>query len=323
MATTRRAALAGLGSLVASMPVRAASPALPNRVGQVVVPFPPGSLTDILHRQVAELLGPTIERRLIIDNRPGAQGAIGMKAAAGAEPDGLTLVGIGSTTMSINPHLLPNLGYDPVADFRAVGMIAESPYLLVAAPDLPVTSVWELFERAWSAPGAISYSYGSGSVRVLCETLAAQTGMRLLGVPYKGGLEALTDVLAGRIGFTLTDFANGLPQIREGKVRGLGITLAKPFPLAPDLPPIEAAGFGPFDVSVWFGLAAPARTPPASLAALSSALGRVLDNPTLAESFGRQGLVVRRDDAAAFDAFMRADLAAWGTLARNTGLAVR
>lgn len=320
MGVTRRGVVASAMAVAALPGVPASAQQHSSRIAQLIVPFPPGSLTDIVNRQIADLLGPALGYRMIVDNRGGAQGAIGMKAAAAATPDGLTTVAVGVTTGASNLFLLKDVGYDPVADFAPIGMVAESPYLLVAAPDLPVSSTRELMELARKKPGEISYSYGSGSARVAAQMIATQAKVQVLGVPYKGGLEALTDVMAGRISYTLTDFANGLPQVRAGKVKGLGVTLAKPFALAPDIPPLEQAGYGPYDIAVWFALAAPAKTPPDIVRTISEKLRQVLGDSDLKARYAGQGLLAKTSTPEEYGSFLRSEISKWGALARETGL---
>ncbi len=297
-------------------PARAAWPERPVRL---VVPFTPGSVTDVVARIVAETLSSRIGRPVVTDNRPGGSGVVGTMAVAGAPGDGHTLLLVTPTTAALNPHLLRRLPYDPIRDFAPVGQICECPYLLVVDPALPARTISEFLDLARQRPGELTYSYGNNSARVAGAALARMAQVDLLGVPFRGGPEALTDVIAGRISATFTDFSNGWTNARSGKVRALGVTSRTAFALAPDVPPI-AATLPEFEMLIWFGLSAPASLPDELAARMSGALNAVLDDPVLQRRLADQGFRPHASTPQAWGAFLRAELDNWGSLVRLAGL---
>src|SRR5918997_538666 len=197
----RAAAVAPVAGLLPGAPAAAAWPERPVRL---IVTFPAGSLTDVLTCQLAEGLSRVLGQPVVVDNRAGAQGIVGIRALLGAPADGHTLVIVGVTTGATNVHLVKDLPYHPLKDLTPVGYIGESPYMLVAAPDLPAADTNELLDLARRRPGSVSFSYGSGSAQVAGALLAKLAGVEVLPVPYRGGPEALNDVMAGRGGYTFT-----------------------------------------------------------------------------------------------------------------------
>ena len=312
----RAAAVAPVAGLLPGAPAAAAWPERPVRL---IVTFPAGSLTDVLTRQVAEGLSRVLGQPVVVDNRAGAQGIVGIRALLGAPADGHTLVIVGVTTGATNVHLVKDLPYHPLRDLTPVGYIGESPYMLVAAPDLPAADTNELLDLARRRPGSVSFSYGSGSAQVAGALLAKLAGVEVLPVPYRGGPEALNDVMAGRVGYTFTDFANGLVQVREGRVRGLAVSTRDRFPLAAELPPVHDA-VPSYDLSVWFSLAGPIGLPAPAVERLNGALAQVVLRPDLRERLARQGIGTRVMAAPELRDFWAAEIENWGRVVRLLGL---
>lgn len=291
----------------------------PDRPVRIVVAFPAGSVTDSLLRNLVEPLSRELGQPVIIDNRPGGNGVVGTMAVKGAAPDGHTLAVLSVTNGALNTYLVRSLGYDPIRDFAPVGFLAEAPYLLVVPNSSPARSVTELLALARARPGQLTFSHGNASALIGSQLMNRLAGVQMLPIPSRGGPEALTEVLAGRIDSTLTDFAGGLAQVREGRVRALGVTSPEPFPLAPEIPPIAREVPG-FSLIVWFGLSAPAGVPEPVVARLNAALGKVLAEPEVRERLGRLGYAPRAMAPAAWRDFLAGEIAALNRLAREVGL---
>ncbi len=310
---TRRAALALPALLLASR----AEAAWPERPIRLVVPFPPGSGTDILARLLAEPLGRALAQPVVIENRPGANGVVGAEVVAKAPADGYTLMMMGTSVAAINPHTLRRLPYDPIRDFAPVGAIAETPYVLVVPPGAPGADL-----AGWLAAARgrdLTLGYGNAGGQIMGAMLADMARLKLTLVPYRGSTEALTDVSAGRLDMTFADFGMGMQQAQAGRVRALAQSLGQPFPLAPEVPPLATALPG-FDASVWFSVVAPAATPGPLLAALEAAMGRVLAERDFAAKLTGHGLAPMRMSAAGFGQFMQRQLALWGERVRLAGI---
>jgi len=297
----------------------AAQAAWPDRPIRVIVAFPAGSVTDTLMRHLAEPLGRELGQPVIIENRTGGNGVVGTDVAARAPPDGLTWCVLSLTNAALAPYLVKRLPYDPLRDFTPIGFLAETTYLLVVAADHPARDLRGLIALAREKPGALTYSHGNASAQIASATLARMAGIEMTAVPYRGGPEALTDVLAGRIDCTFTDIPAGMPQIRDGKLRALGITKPEPFALAPDIPPVGTVLPG-FSFRFWFGMAAPAATPPPIIARANAALNGVLVAPEVTERLGKLGYVPRATTPEFFRDFLRQQTEELTQRAREAGL---
>lgn len=307
-----RAALALPVLLIAGREARATWPERPLRL---IVPFAPGSGTDILARLLAGPMARQLGQPVVIDNRPGANGVLGAQAAATASPDGYTLVIVGTSVGAINPHLLRRLPYDPLRDFAPVGGIAEQPYLLTLHPEGPPDLAAFLAE-ARRRRDEITFSHGNAGSLIMAHMLANMAGTAFTAVPYRGGAEALAEVAAKRIDFTFADFPLGIAQHRGGRVRAIAQSLARPFPLAPEIPPLATALPG-FDANVWFTMAAPAGTPQALVARTAQALAATLDDPDFAERLVTLGYVPLRKSPAEVGDFLSQQVAIWGERVRT------
>ena len=312
----RRAALAGPLLPLLARPARAARPDRPVRL---VVPFPPGSATDTMARILAEPLARELGQPVVIENRAGGNGVVGTEAALRAAPDGNTLLIYSTSGAAVNPYTMKRIPYDPIRDVAPIGFIAEMPYILVVGAESPLRDLRGFLEEARRRNGEVTFSHGNSASLIAVSLLGQRTGVRFAPVPYRGGPEALTDVMAGRIDGTFTDLGPGLTQVRAGKVRALGVTTREPFPLVPAVPPIATVVPG-YDLTVWYGLAAPAGTPAPILERAAAALNAAIDDPTLVERYGAQGYVPRHMGAKEFGAFLVAQLALWGERVRAAGI---
>ena len=238
----------------------------PTRPITLVVPFPAGSTTDLVGRILSDKLGDALGQRVVVDNRGGAGGSVGTEAVARAEPDGYTLLMGTIGTHSINPYVYPKISYDPIADFSPIIQFGTAPNVLVVHPSLPVKTVKELIDYARARPGQLNYaSSGNGTSNHLSGAMfAAREGIKASHVPYRGGAQAITDLLRGEVQFMFYHYLPLLPHIAEGKLRALAITSAKRISALPDVPTMAEAGIADFEVSAWFGVYGPAKMPRAA-----------------------------------------------------------
>ncbi|MCW8084473.1 Bug family tripartite tricarboxylate transporter substrate binding protein [Sabulicella glaciei] len=309
--------------LLAAAPSLLAAPALaqswPDRPIRLIVGFPAGSVTDSLARMIAEPLGRELGQPVVIDNRPGGNGVVGTMALKGAAPDGHTVGILSVTNGALNTYLVRNLGYDPIRDFTPIGFLAEAPYVLVVNPNNPARTTADLMEQARRRPGALTFSHGNASSLIGTELMNRTAGVSMLPVPVRGGPDALTEVMAGRIDCTLTDLVAGLTQVRDGRVRALGVTSREPTPLAPDIPPIARDVPG-FELIVWFGVSAPANTPAPVVSRFNAALEKVLGSAELRERLGRLGYAPRSMPPTEWQRFLQGQITDLTRLAREVGL---
>ena len=307
-------------ALTASLASAQNFPAKPIRI---VVPLAAGGPGDVLTRAVAQKLTDNLGQQVVIDNRPGANSNIGNEAVAKSAPDGYTLLSTAST-MTINPALYANLPYDAVKSFTPVSLIAWTPLVLVVHPSLPVKSVPELVALAKARPGQIYYgSAGSGSVLHLAgEMLNTMARIKLVHVPYKGVTNAFSDLLGGQISLMFPGAPIALPQARAGKLRALATTGEKRAPAAPELPTVAETGFPGYEVSVWYGLLAPAGTPAATVNRLNAEIVKVVQLPEIAERWAALGAEPLTNTPEQFAVFIKNDLAKWAKVVRESGAKV-
>jgi tripartite-type tricarboxylate transporter receptor subunit TctC len=261
----------------------------PSQPIKLISPFPPGGSVDITARLIAEPLGSELGTRIVIENRSGASGNIGMDAAAHAAPDGYTIV-LNTIPLVTNKSLFDKLGWDPIRDFAPIGMVATSPHVLVVPPRVPVSNVEDLVRLARANPGKLTYSSaGVGTTFHFCgEMFKDATGTFILHVPYRGGGPALVDALSGQVDMSFPTLSAALPHVKAGALRALAVTGTTRAPQLPDVPTMQEAGVKDFQFTQWLALLAPAGTPPAVVARLNGALRNALNSKDLREKFQAQ-----------------------------------
>jgi len=287
-----------------SLGFSAAAQNYPSQPIKLISPFPPGGSVDIVARLIAEPLGTQLGTRVVIDNRSGASGNIGMEAAARAAPDGYTLV-LNTIPLVTNQSLFEKLPWDPVRDFAPIGMVATSPHILVVPNRLAVANVDDLVRLARANPGKLSYaSAGVGTTFHLCtEMFKDATGTFILHVPYRGGGPALLDTLSGQVDLSFPTLSAALPHVRSGSLRALAVTGIARSSLLPEVPALREAGVRDFQFSQWLALLAPAGTPPAIVDKLNAELTRIAKLPSMQSRMEAQGADAASGTAREFASF--------------------
>ncbi|HEY3641083.1 MAG TPA: tripartite tricarboxylate transporter substrate binding protein [Xanthobacteraceae bacterium] len=295
---------------------------LPSRTIRMVVAFPAGGPTDFVARLLAEKLKPLIGQAIIVENRAGANGAIGAEYVARADPDGTTLFLTTVGAVAVTPHLMAKVAYDPIRDFAPVTLVVRNTTILVVKPDLPVASAKELAALAARDPGAIAIaSTGSGSMPHLAlELYQAAAGVKFLHVPYRGAAAALSDLLGGQVQGMLADTPVLLSQIEGGKIRPLGAASANRNAALPEVRTLAEQGFADTSADNWYGLLAPARTPAPVIGKLHDAVVAALAEPDMRDKLIRSGAMPASTSPAEFAALMREELARWGRVVREKNI---
>ena len=294
----------------------------PSKPLRLIAPAPPGSPVDIRARWVSEKLSASLGQPVVVENKAGAGGNIGTEAAAKTPPDGYTLVIVHQGTMAINPHIYPRTGYDPLTDLAPVTRLLESVLMLAVHPQLPAHSVSDLVRLAKEQPGKLSFgSSGIGTPpHMAAELLRHLAGIDVQHVPYKGATPALTDLLAGRVAFTIDSFTMQLPQVKAGKLRALAVTGARREPATPEIPTVAESGLAGYEYSSWMGVAAPAATPKEIIGRVNADLVRALRTSEAREWFSAQGAEAVGDTPEEFGARIRAEYARWAKIVREAGI---
>lgn len=297
-----------------------AQPAYPVRPPRLVVPFPPGGSNDIMGRLIAQQLTETLGQRVVVENRGGAGGTIGVGTVARAAGDGYTLLLV-SLYFAVNPALYATLPYDPVAGFRAVSVVASGPLVLLAHPSTGITSVAQLVERAKAGPGTLRYSSaGIGSAQHLTmEYFKQVAGLDIAHVPYKGGGETMMDVVAGRVELSMSSLAQSVALVKDGRLAALGVTSSKRNELVPSVPAI-AETYPGYDAVTWWGLSVPAKVPQPVVDRLHDALDAGFDADTVKARLAAEGAVRLRLGAPQSDAFVADEMRKWAGIAQRAGI---
>ena len=312
------AVLAAIVSILA--PITAAAQAYPAKPVRVVIPWPPGGSNDVVGRIVAQKLAEALGQQFVIDNRPGAAGSIGSDVVAKAPADGYTLM-VHSTTHVGNAHLYKKLPYDTLKDFTGVAMLVSQPGVLTVHPSLPVKSVKGFIALAKSRPGQILYSSsGNGSAPHLSMALfISMAGIDIVHVPYKGGAQQVTALVAGEAQASLATVSTVIEQIRAGKLRPLGVNSLQRVAVLPDTPPIAQAGVPGYEMSPWIGVFAPAGTPRAIVDRLHAEIGKILRMPDVTRNLSNQALEPSVGSVEQFNSTIKADYEKYGKLIRLAG----
>jgi len=305
---------------VCAMPAHAQS--YPSKTIRLIVPFAPGGPNDFLGRLVGQKVTEQLGQTVVVDNRGGAGGTVGMDVAAKAPGDGYTLAMGGTSNMAIAPSLYKKLPYDPVKDFTAIINVAHVPYALAVNPTVPAKTVKELVALAARKPGNLSYgSSGTGSVSSLAaELLNAMSKVSIVHVPYKGTAPALTDVVAGQIDMMFADLAVIQPHATAGKLRVIAVTGAKRLASAPRLPTIAESGLSGYDVSPWFGVVAAAGVPRDVVARLNAVIAAGLKSADAQQRLNTLGYELIGGTPEQFAATIRSDVAKYGKVIRTAGI---
>src|ERR1700731_1753478 len=323
MLLTRREAICGFGGGLAllSGPRALAEAAFPIRTIKMIVPYPAGGTTDFLGRLVADQLKAGLGVTVVVENKPGAGTTLGAELVARAEPNGYTLLMATSTTLAINKTLYRKLPYDPVRDFAPIALVAGVPFALVVNPSIPATTLSEFIAYAKSKPGLAYGSAGNGSPQHLAaEMLKTAAGLDIRHVPYRGSVPAMLDVIAGHIPFMVVDLQPALQQIREGKLRVLGVTTPKRVAAAPDIPTLAQAGLPGFELVAWQGVVAPAGLPRAIVDPLAAQIGKLVDDPATRDKLTTIALEpLPGSTPDGFAAFVKTEVDRWADIVRNSG----
>jgi tripartite-type tricarboxylate transporter receptor subunit TctC len=300
---------------------RARAQAYPNRFVRLVVPFPPGGGTDAIARVLAVKLSDIWGHQMVVENRGGAATNIGTEAVARAEPDGYTVL-LHSMPLAVNKFLFATLPYDPVADLAPVSLLVDYPNIMVVPNNSPARSVKDFIAHAKANKGKVTFaSSGHGtSVHLSGELFKRMAGIEMLHVPYRGAGPAFTDLIPGRVDVMFNNIGAVLPMLQGGQLRGLAVTTAKRSPAAPDLPPIAEVGVPGFDVSSWYALFAPAKTPPEIIRKLNADTLTALKDPATRQKLESLGVVVQGSTPAELGAFLKAEMDKWAPVIKAAGI---
>lgn len=293
----------------------------PSKPVTLIVPFPPGSTTDLVGRILQDELGKAIGQTVVIENRGGAGGSVGTEAVARAAPDGYTLLMGTIGTHSINPAVYAKINYDPIKDFEPVIQFGTAPNVLVVNPDLPVKSVADLIAYIKANPGKVNYgSSGNGTSNHLSGAMfVARNGLNATHVPYKGGAEAITGLLRGDLQFMFYHYLPLLGHIKDGKLRAIANTNATRIAALPDVPVMKEAGMDDFEVSAWFGVWAPAKTPKEVVTKLNQAILKIINSPDVKAKLQAQGIDPVAGSPEDLLKLNQAELARWAKAVQQAG----
>ena len=306
-----------LAAAVLSLPAHAQQ--YPTGPVKLVVPFSAGSSTDVMGREVAKALGDNLHQTFIVENRPGAQATIGAREVARAAPDGYTLL-LGSTTsIAAAPFLLKNIQYRPLVDLAPVARVGAVVFVLVTRADLPVKTVAELIDYGHKHPGKLNWGYANAANQGSAAALTHYAHIEATGVSYTGVPQLLVDMLGNRLDFAIIDTTNAAPQIKSGKIRALAVTTKDELPSLPGVPPLGNTIKG-FELVGWYGIYAPANTPPAVIGTLSKAALKGLEDPGLKQRVAAAGLVTFPADTQELARFAKEDTARWAEMVKAANI---
>jgi tripartite-type tricarboxylate transporter receptor subunit TctC len=284
----------------------------PSKPIRLVVPFPAGGATDLFARTLSQKLSEGLGTNLIIDNKPGAGGTIGSDIVAKSSPDGYTLLLATSSTHSIGPSIYAKLPFDPVRDFTPIAHVGDAPSIMLVPVDSPARTVREWIDYARKNPGKLNYgSSGNGTiVQLTAELFLSQAGIEVQHVPYKGTALAIPDLISGKIDVLFDALPTGMPHVRNGRLRALGVTSLARSPLAPELPPIADTLPG-FESNTWFGLYGPRGLPADIVARVNAVANQALADPGLRDKLAQLGITPSTGTPAQFASLVAADSAKW------------
>jgi tripartite-type tricarboxylate transporter receptor subunit TctC len=308
-------------TLTVAVPTAVCGQQYPAKTVRLVSPYPPGGPNDLIARIVAQRMTQTLGQQWIVDNRPGRGGNIGTELVAKAPPDGYTLVHGGMGSLTLAPFL-SKLPYDTLRDFAPITLTARAPNVVAVHPSLPARSVKDLIALARTQPGKLDYATsGIGSTAHLAGALFVSLArISMVHVPYKGGAPATVDLVAGQVPIAFLPVSPLIPHVAAGKLRALGVSSLQRSSLLPEIPTIDEAGLGGFEMNPWFGVLAPAGTPREVVARLNSEIARFLRTPEAARQLHAQGADATHGSPEDFLALIRSDLAKWGKVIQENGI---
>jgi tripartite-type tricarboxylate transporter receptor subunit TctC len=317
----RRACLLGVLGLGLALGLPAAAQSFPSKPVRIIVPQTPGGASDALARVIAQKLNEKWKQPVVVENKPGAGGNIGTELVAKSPADGYTLLMSYAGTQAINPSLYTSLSYDSVKDFAPAATLATVPFVLIVNKNVPAADLRQFMTLAREKPDQIAYgSAGNGSVNhLLGVMLGTEANLRLMHIPYRGAAPALTDLMSGQIQAVFTSLPSVIGHIREGAVRPLAVTSAKRAGAAPDVPTIAESGVPGFDVNPWFGLLAPARTPPAIVGQINAGVAAALREKETIDKFRDQGAEPLITTPEQFLVLLQADVEKWAKVVKASG----
>jgi tripartite-type tricarboxylate transporter receptor subunit TctC len=297
--------------------------AFPERTVRIIVPFPAGGSNDVIARILAKRLAEIWKQPVVVENRGGAGGNVGAEAVARADADGYTLLLAAPGPLAINPSLFQRLNFDPLKDFAPIALTASVPIVLAVNPQVRANSVAELIALARAEPGKLHFgSSGAGSTNHLAgELFKTLAGINIVHVPYRGAAPAMNDLVAGHIPFMFDNMPAVRPQVAGGKIRALAVAGAARSPLYPELPTMAEAGVSGFEASAWFGLVAPAATPPAVIKVLVDTTAGVLREPAIVARFAELGAEPGAVTGEAFGRYLKTEADKWAAIVKAAGVA--
>jgi tripartite-type tricarboxylate transporter receptor subunit TctC len=311
-----------LGAMLIAAPLSTATAAqYPDKPIRMLVGFAPGGGTDTTARAIAQKLSIALEQQVIVDNRAGAAGNIATDIAAHSLPDGYTVLLGTIAALAINPSLYQKLPFDPIKDFEPVTLAVSSTNVLVVHPSVPVKTVKDLVALAKSQPGKLTYgSSGVGGAGHLAGVLFDQlAGTQMIHVPYKGGAPAMIALVGGEVQMVFATAETAVPQIKSGKIRALGVTMAKRTALLPDLPTIAESGLPGYEANNWYGVVVPAKTPKPIVDRLHREIVKILESADVKEALFRQGLDASPSTQQEFSAYIKSEMAKWAKVVKASG----
>lgn len=311
-----------LSAVLLAGTARVAAQEYPSKPVRLIVPFAPGGGNDIVARAIAQQLSASLGRQFVVDNRAGAGGVVGAELAAKSPADGYTLFLGGVGSHAVNPNLHAKLPYDPVMDFAPITLIASAPSVLVVHPSVPARTIEEFTALAKANPGKLNFaSNGNGSSAQLAAVLyESMAGVRMVHVPYKGLAPALADLLSGEVQLMFSSMVAIIPHIKTGRLRALAVTGRKRSPLLPEVPTLEESGLRGYEAGSWYGILAPAGTPPQIVAKLNAEIVQALQRPAIRERLAAEGAEAIGGTPGEFAAHINAELARVGKILRDGGV---
>ncbi len=321
MTFARRFALAAIAAGTTALAASTAhAQSYPDKQITFIVPFAAGSATDQLARALGNAVTAETKQAVVVDNKPGANAFIGAQAAAKAPKDGYTVFITTNTTQAANEHLYKKLPYDPVKDFEPVALLSKGGQVLVVNNSLPVNSVEDLIKYARANPGKLSFGSGSSSSRIAGEQFKQMTGSFIVNIPYRSNPPAVTDLIGGQIQLMFTDMATGMPQVKGGKVKALGVSTSKRLPLAPEIPTIAEAGVKGYENTFWFAAYVPAGTPAPVIARLSEILTKANKSQAVSTFYASVGFEPLAGTPDELRKFQAAESQKWAKIVGGAGI---